>query len=91
MNTSPSNYFTYKWDTRTGSGYRLRFDRNYPRGSLHRRYVLEDWANLTIVDDWGCDTAEEMVRVMGSLFDIDKVKELASIRKRFEDQASDRA
>jgi hypothetical protein len=90
MNTSPSNYFTYKWDSKTGSGYRLRFDKNYPRGSLHRRYVLEDWANLTIVDDWGCDTPEEMIRLMGNLFDIDGNKELATIRQKFEDQAIER-
>ena len=89
MNTSPSNYFTYKWDSKTGSGYRLRFDKNYPRGSLHRRYVLEDWTNLTIVDDWGSDTPEEMIRLMRNLFDFDGNQELATIRQQFQDQAAD--
>jgi hypothetical protein len=90
MSTSPTNYFSYKWDPKTGSGYRLRFNKDYPHGGLHRRYVLEDWTNLTIVDDWGCDTAEEMIRLMGNLFHIDRKKELANIRQRFEDRASER-
>lgn len=84
MIASSNRVVTYKWNPETSSGYRLRFDKAYPRKGLHRRYVLEAWDNLTIVDDWGCDTVEEMVHVIGSLFEIDEQKEMESIRDRFE-------
>ena len=85
MNAASREVVTYKWNPKTSSGYRLRFDRNYPRKGLRRRYVLEAWDNLTIVDDWGCDTVEEMVRVLESLFEVDEQKEIESIRHKFEE------
>ena len=84
MIAASNRVVTYKWNPQTSSGYRLRFDKNYPRKGLHRRFVLEAWDNLTIVDDWGCDTIEEMVSVLGSLFEIDEKREIESIRHQFE-------
>ena len=84
MNAASKEIVTYKWNPETSSGYRLRFDRNYPRKGLHRRYVLEAWDNLTIVDDWGCDTVEEIVSVLESLFEVDEQREIEALRNTFE-------
>ena len=84
MNASVNSYVSYKWDDKTSTGYRLRYDGSYPLHGLHRRYVLEDWENLTIVDDWGCNTAEEMVDLLVRMFDLDGERELAKIRGKFE-------
>jgi hypothetical protein len=83
-----NSYVSYKWDDKTNSGYRLRYDENYPLRGLNRRYVLEDWDNLTIVDDWGCNTAEEMVNLLTRMFDLDGERELAKIRGKFESAAT---
>lgn len=84
MNASINSYVSYKWDDKTSTGYRLRYDESYPTRGLNRRYVLEDWEHLTIVDDWGCNTAEEMVDLLVRMFDLDGERELARIRGKFE-------
>jgi hypothetical protein len=82
-----NNVVNYKWNPETCSGYRLRFDKAQPRSGLHRRYVVENWENLTIVDDWGCDTVEEAVRVLETLFEVNEQQEIESLRRRFEPTA----
>lgn len=74
----------YKWDPQTSSGYRLRYDAKYPRRGLRRRYVVENWENQTIVEDWGCNTVEEAVGVLDSLFEVDRQVEIKAIKQRFE-------
>jgi len=46
--------------------------------------VVENWENQTIVEDWGCNTVEEAVGVLDSLFEVDRQVEIKAIKQRFE-------
>jgi hypothetical protein len=73
----------YKWDPRTETGYRLRYDTcRASQGGL-RCYRVEDWANHTVIDEWGCKSLNEALGVLHNFFDLDVKQEMVRIEERF--------
>ena len=73
----------YKWNPRTESGYRLRFDMQRARHGGLRCYRVEDWTNHCVVDEWGCQSLGEALDVLRDFFDIDVGTEIHRIEERF--------
>lgn len=84
MNKQPEQGIRYKWNAKTCTGYRLTYDHHCAKQGLHGAYHVEDWNNHLVVDEWGCDTLEEAVRVLSHLFDIDVGKETDLLKQRLE-------
>jgi len=72
----------YKWNPRTESGFRLRFDAQSPERVGHR-YHVEDWTNHVVMNDWGCDSLDEALGVLRHFFDIDVSQERNRIEGYF--------
>ena len=83
MSVPRTESVNYKWNPRTKSGYVLRFDPNRADRGLPNCYHVEDWDNRTIVNDWPCNSLDDVLNVLGKLFDIDSGKEAASLKSRF--------
>lgn len=77
------NAIRYKWDPRTGTGYRLRFESINGSRSGHHRYHVEDWNHHVVANEWDCQSLEEALRVLRGLFDIDVAKERNRLEARF--------
>ncbi len=56
----------YKWDSRTESGYRLRYDARRARHTGLRCFRVEEWAQHCKVDEWGFDSLGEALEGPGS-------------------------
>jgi hypothetical protein len=69
------NVIRYKWDARTGSGYRLRYD----AADRQHSFRVEDWNYHVVVDDYGCADIDEALVVLNRFFDIDTAKERSRI------------
>ncbi len=83
MMRQENNAISYKWDPETGSGYRLRFNDGIAKRGLNGGYHVEDWNHDLIVDDWGCDTLEDALRVLNRFFDIDINAERDILQQHF--------
>jgi len=79
-----NNFIRYKWDPETSSGYQLRYSSRIAHHGLRRRYHVEDWNHDLIVDDWGCDTLEDALKVLNRFFDIDINAERDLLQERFQ-------
>jgi hypothetical protein len=73
----------YKWDPRTETGYRLRYDSQRARHGGLRCYRVEEWTQHCVVDEWGFDSLGEALGVLHGFFDIDVGNELHRIQERF--------
>ncbi|MBK1705944.1 hypothetical protein [Halochromatium glycolicum] len=67
----------YKWDSWTGSGYRLRFDAD----DVAHNYHIEDCSNHVVVDDYGCADLDEALLVLNRFFSIDESAERSRISR----------
>jgi hypothetical protein len=83
MFKSEDKVVRYKWDPRTESGYRLRYDRQRASHGGLRCFRVEDWANHTVMDEWGCNSLDEALGVLRGFFDIDVGQEIHRIEERF--------
>ena len=82
MNRQSDEIIRYKWNPRTETGYRLRFDAQRARnGGLHC-YRVEDWAQHKVVEEWGCNRLEQALDVLHDFFDIDVGREMHRIEDR---------
>jgi hypothetical protein len=61
----------YKWDSWTGSGYRLRYD----AADCAHNYHVEDCSNHVVMDDYGCSDLDEALLVLNRFFSIDESAE----------------
>ena len=73
----------YKWDPRTETGFRLRYDMQRATHGGLRCYRVEDWANHTVMDEWGCRSLDEALGVLRTFFDLDVREEHDLIEGRF--------
>lgn len=80
------NAIRYKWDPRTGTGYRLRLE---PVGATagetpsgHHRYHVEDWTHHVVTDEWDCPSLDEALRVLHGLFELDVMQERHRLEAR---------
>ena len=84
MMRQENNSIRYKWDPVTRSGYQLRYNGRVARRGLHGCYFVEDWNHDLIVDDWGCDTLEDALKVLNRFFNIDINAERDLLQERFQ-------
>lgn len=79
MLNQTQNVICYKWDDRTRTGYRLRYDIETAMKGGHYCYHVEDWTYHTVTNEWQCQTLEDAVKVLNHLFDIDVEQELGRL------------
>jgi len=72
----------YKWDSRTETGYRLRYDAQRAEHGGFRCYRVEEWTQHCMTDEWGFDSLGEALGVLHGFFDIDVGSELPLIEAR---------
>lgn len=77
------NAIRYKWNPRTETGFRLRFDSQCARPGIDGYYYVEDWTNHLVVNDWGCDSLDEALGVLNHFLDIDVSQERHRIEGYF--------
>jgi hypothetical protein len=83
MYDEKENVIRYKWDPRTETGFRLRFDSQSAQRGWHGCYHVEDWANHFVMNEWGCDSLDEALGVLRHFFDIDVSQERHRIEGYF--------
>ncbi len=64
----------YKWDQRTGTGYRLWLEAP-AKAPSHHRYHVEDWTHHVVTNEWDCQSLDEALKVLRDLFEIDVTQE----------------
>ncbi len=82
-----NNVIRYKWDPSTETGFRLRFDQRNGQRRGFRRYHVEDWTNHIVMNEWGCESLDEALGVLGHFFDIDVSQERHRIAEVFPQNA----
>ena len=88
MQASNDPVIRYKWDTDTGTGYRLRFDSRRATQGLKGSFRIEDWEHNFVVNDWMCDSLDEALKVLGRLFAINTRKERDFLTRRLQLRAA---
>ena len=88
MQASNDSIIRYKWDTETSTGYRLRFDSRRANQGLKGSFRIEDWEHNSVVNDWGCDSLDEALKVLGRLFAINTRKERELLTRRLQLRAA---
>ncbi|MEA3278036.1 MAG: hypothetical protein U9Q81_22670 [Pseudomonadota bacterium] len=83
MQNEQDNVIRYKWNPRTETGFRLRFDIQKAKGRRHNSFRVEDWTNHIVMNEWGCDSLDEALGVLRHFFDIDVGRERHRIEERF--------
>ena len=82
MNREQDKVIRYKWNPRTESGFRLRFDQRRANIGGLRYYRVEDWTDHRVVDEWGCSSLDEALGVLSDFVDIDVGQERHLIAER---------
>jgi hypothetical protein len=80
------NVIRYKWDPKTETGYRLRFDASTARLGGRRCYHVEDWTHHVVMDDWGCKSLDEALGILRDFIDIDVGQERHRLQAQFPSQ-----
>lgn len=88
MKASNDPIIRYKWNPETSTGYRLRFDSRRARQGLRGSFRIEDWDHNFVVNDWGCDSLDEALKVLGRLFAINTRKERDHLKRRLQLRAA---
>lgn len=83
MNDEQENVVRYKWNSKTATGYRLRFDASDANRGGHHCYHVEDWTHHVVMDDWGCSSLDEALGILKHFFDIDVGQERHRLEARF--------
>jgi hypothetical protein len=78
------NVIRYKWNSGKGRGYRLRFDAQSASRGGHQCYRVEDWDNHFVINEWGCESLDEALRVLRGFLDIDVGQERHRLAARFQ-------
>lgn len=81
------NAIRYKWNPKTGSGFRLRFDARCAQGGGHGCFRVEDWSNHCVVDEWGCSSLDEALGVLRHFFELDVSQESRRLQARLAEHA----
>lgn len=71
MNDEQANEIRYKWNPKTATGYRLRFDAKNARRGGARCYYVEDWTHHVVMENWGCSSLDEALGILKDFIDID--------------------
>jgi hypothetical protein len=82
MNGHQDKIIRYKWDSRTESGYRLRYDARRARHTGLRCFRVEEWAQHCKVDEWGFDSLGEALDILQGFFDMDVGSEIQRLEDR---------
>lgn len=69
------NAIHYKWDPKTRTGFKLRFDAEGAAKGGHRCYHVEDWTFHTVTNDWPCEDLDEALDVLNHFFTLDPTLE----------------
>jgi hypothetical protein len=69
------NTILYKWDPRTYTGFKLRYDAEGAAKGGHCCFHVEDWTFRSITNEWPCEDLEEALEVLNHFFAIDVVQE----------------
>lgn len=83
MLTERENEIRYKWNAKTQTGYRLRFDETNPR----RHYHVEDWTHRVVMDKWRCSSLDEALGILRGFIDIDVGQERSRLQAHFPSNA----
>jgi hypothetical protein len=83
MNGEQDRVIRYKWNPRTETGYRLRFDTQRAQHGGLRCYRVEEWTQHCMVDEWGFDSLNEALDILHRFFDMDVSSERHRIEGRF--------
>ncbi|MCU0834385.1 MAG: hypothetical protein MUC77_08110 [Chromatiaceae bacterium] len=81
------NVIRYKWNPKTGSGFRLRFDAQCAQRGGHGCFRVEDWSNHCVVDEWGCSSLDEALGVLRHFFELDVYQESNRLQARLSGHA----
>jgi hypothetical protein len=71
VNNGPENEIRYKWNAKTATGYRLRFDAKSAQRRGGRCYHVEDWTHHVVMENWGCSSLDEALGILKDFIDID--------------------
>jgi hypothetical protein len=77
------NVIRYKWNPKTATGYRLRYDAKSAQTAGHRCYHVEDWTHHVVMDHWGCSSLDEALDILKHFIDIDVGQERHRLEARF--------
>jgi hypothetical protein len=85
VSNEQENVIRYKWNSKTETGYRLRFDAKDAQRVGYRCYHVEDWTHHVVMDHWGCASLDEALGVLRDFIDIDVTQERHRLEARFPD------
>lgn len=71
MTEQQDQVIRYKWNSRTETGYRLRYDSQRANHGGFRCYRVEEWTQHCMVDEWGFDHLDEALGMLHRFFDLD--------------------
>ncbi|EXJ15134.1 hypothetical protein [Imhoffiella purpurea] len=75
MFDATENAIRYKWDPRTWTGFKLRFDAEGAAKGGHCCFHVEDWNCRTVTSEWPCEDLDEALEVLNHFFTLDCKKE----------------
>lgn len=81
------NVIRYKWNPKTETGYRLRFDAPSAQRVGSRCYQVEDWTHHVVMDKWGCSSIDEALGILRDFIDIDVSQERRRLQAHFPSHA----
>jgi len=71
MFDATENAIRYKWDPRTSTGFKLRFDAEGAAKGCHCCFHVEDWNCRTVTNEWPCEDLDEALEVLNHFFTLD--------------------
>ncbi|EGV30134.1 hypothetical protein ThidrDRAFT_2884 [Thiorhodococcus drewsii AZ1] len=71
MFDATENAIRYKWDPRTSTGFKLRFDAEGAAKGGHCCFHVEDWNCRTVTNEWPCEDLDEALEVLNHFFTLD--------------------
>lgn len=83
MLNEQKNVIRYKWNPRTGTGFRLCYEEQGAGRVGLGRYHVEDWTNHCVVNEWGCDSLDEALVVLRHFFELDVSEEAERVGAQF--------
>ncbi|NCA69271.1 MAG: hypothetical protein EOM91_04060 [Sphingobacteriia bacterium] len=69
------NAIRYKWDPRTYTGFKLRYDAEAASTGAHCAFHVEDWTYRSMANEWPCQDLDEALGVLSHFFTIDIAQE----------------
>ncbi|MCG6898245.1 MAG: hypothetical protein LJE61_04240 [Thiocapsa sp.] len=65
----------YKWDPKTYTGFKLRYDAESAAMGGHCCFHVEDWTFRSMTGEWPCEDLDEALEVLSHFFAIDVAQE----------------